>query len=1488
MGSAAKFGDSLVSVSHKFGASAGSVIGFTKALAPFASAMGINQTSTIGLSTAFSRLGEDGTRSANALNKVMSDLTKSVKTGSPEVRQYASVMNMTTESLTKLVDTDPAEAIVRFTEAINKQGPKAMNTLNQLGFDGIQTFKSLQALGKSSDLRDILQTSREEYGSGSATKGAKEALGGVNDQMTRLGESMQQTIAVAGTPFLDLINKMMAAMNGVAETVNKISNLISGWARSMAPLLAAVNVLKASFQAIAAIQFARFLGNVIKNNTQIGASYALGREAAQTGQTLGPAGNFASRMGERVQNNMSGIMGRPIGETLRGAYAGVKGAVGYGLAGYMNLTSNMLRSDPSEASRNQLATRNFSENFRSLKAGGDTMESRQRAVTDRYNRIAAAEGKAPITQAQDPAKAMGSTKAIIESFKQFGKDLQTAGMSAKSAGAIQMKAGAEVAAAFKGLAMMTVKATVEIAKLGVSALASAIGMTLKQLGMMALVSGVIAAFTSIKGGIDKSNKLYKEALDSDLGATYNDFAEKAGLATTSINMLSKAAQEAAHNLVINNKTMDEANKLTSEELTAAKNPSYKSAKEFGKGRTDRELADAILNLQGGSPDPAARAQLLMDVTSQYGASRAGKVAGLLASNTDSSTIATQENTQDSSDFYSAGLSDYVRNKDSRWWGGRTENDASKGSLVNLRSNLGQNINNVASIYGEKAGNVAQFTEAEKLLKIAASSGNQEKMTAALDAVNEQLGTKLGGTMYDWQSQDLKTALQSNKGQSDDEVAVRKNILSGVQGVDLKNVDYTKLYNTSEKTQDVRDIEDADKAFNKLNKSATGLSDALFEATKISLDNNAFLADISASGKRSDIYNNLTVTQRASVDLANKPNDPVALNTKAISVLNESLKQNKGSTAGAGSQLFNAINAAQTGSVQESALIAAYQMNQQQQNMQNGSLSFLTRATRDVSAGQAAYDAGMPASEAGQTIYQERVDAAQQAQSQELQMVKQFVEARRNLDVQLENQMKDYQKSVLRSNRNFNLQLEYQDADYRKGVRRANEDFKLQRERQSEDFAKSVYSPFQRIAANRTTDASSLVGNLKQQNKVIREQMRNLAKLKKLGLSQQAIDTLDLMNPTNAQEVARLVLDMSSNKSLIESTNKEVKTRNNLATQWENSPMNQASNRSLADFKKNMSRGGEDYETQLERAVKAHKVALSDMAADLKSARLRAFKELMRFGTEVDITADNAKSMLEGAFKGIPEAAKTQMSDALVKLNTIVKNFKPIGISIPTEIAAPTSAAVAKATRATAETNASIAANARITAVEGSTGTAANGNFAWFHNGKWHVYNGQGPQFQEYTNRLLNQNYDPTAIPKAWWTELDASAKIKNLSGKEYKFARGGMVRGPGSEKSDSIEARLSNGEYVVQADAVRKYGKSFLDNVNAQKLAHASYVNGSESKMSSMQGYATSITHNTSTQYDHSTQINGPITVQSTDPNQFMRQMQAKKRLSRLNQPVGN
>lgn len=47
------------------------------------------------------------------------------------------------------------------------------------------------------------------------------------------------------------------------------------------------------------------------------------------------------------------------------------------------------------------------------------------------------------------------------------------------------------------------------------------------------------------------------------------------------------------------------------------------------------------------------------------------------------------------------------------------------------------------------------------------------------------------------------------------------------------------------------------------------------------------------------------------------------------------------------------------------------------------------------------------------------------------------------------------------------------------------------------------------------------------------------------------------------------------------------------------------------------------------------------------------------------------------------------------------------------------------------------------------------------------------------------------------------------------YASGGLITGPGTGTSDSIIARLSSGEYVMSADAVRMFGTGLLDQMNA-------------------------------------------------------------------------
>ncbi|MGW6652489.1 hypothetical protein AMK23_26345 [Streptomyces sp. CB02130] len=70
------------------------------------------------------------------------------------------------------------------------------------------------------------------------------------------------------------------------------------------------------------------------------------------------------------------------------------------------------------------------------------------------------------------------------------------------------------------------------------------------------------------------------------------------------------------------------------------------------------------------------------------------------------------------------------------------------------------------------------------------------------------------------------------------------------------------------------------------------------------------------------------------------------------------------------------------------------------------------------------------------------------------------------------------------------------------------------------------------------------------------------------------------------------------------------------------------------------------------------------------------------------------------------------------------------------------------------------------------------------------------------------------------------SQLKYANGGLVGYPGGGMVTGPGTGTSDSILARVSNGEFVVRARSVAKYGAAFLSAINEGRLGMAATVGG--------------------------------------------------------------
>lgn len=190
---------------------------------------------------------------------------------------------------------------------------------------------------------------------------------------------------------------------------------------------------------------------------------------------------------------------------------------------------------------------------------------------------------------------------------------------------------------------------------------------------------------------------------------------------------------------------------------------------------------------------------------------------------------------------------------------------------------------------------------------------------------------------------------------------------------------------------------------------------------------------------------------------------------------------------------------------------------------------------------------------------------------------------------------DYQKSRKRSIEDFNLSISRSYEDYNKSRVREEEDHFLQLSRMSKDAAKNFYDPWLRVQSQATAGVDTFVENLRDQTERIQRQFENLKKLRSRGLSQDAIDMFGLSDPTKAQQLQRVTVEMTDKQ--IAEINRLTKEREKGAKQLTQSDFNEQFRRMEEDREKSLRRAEEDFKLSMERSIADFAKSMSRMAED---------------------------------------------------------------------------------------------------------------------------------------------------------------------------------------------------------------------------------------------------------------------------------------------------
>jgi TP901 family phage tail tape measure protein len=141
------------------------------------------------------------------------------------------------------------------------------------------------------------------------------------------------------------------------------------------------------------------------------------------------------------------------------------------------------------------------------------------------------------------------------------------------------------------------------------------------------------------------------------------------------------------------------------------------------------------------------------------------------------------------------------------------------------------------------------------------------------------------------------------------------------------------------------------------------------------------------------------------------------------------------------------------------------------------------------------------------------------------------------------------------------------------------------------------------------------------------------------------------------------------------------------------------------------------------------------------------------------------------------------------------------------------------------------------------------------------------RFQSYINGLngkdirINVRYNAGTLPNGG----------RDLTG-GITQAAGGYITGPGTATSDSIAAWLSNGEYVIKAAAVAKYGVHLFDTLNAMRFSGGGLATPYRGTVAAPSYYSTSYGGATSVSNDNRIMAER-LVVEASNPRQMRREL---------------
>lgn len=1180
--------NSVVALQDKLGGSAASITAFAQSISPFARQAGISEKATLGIAGAFSRLGDDSNSAATAVNKVLSDITRSVRDGGPQMLKYANIVGMSADQFSRLAKTNPTEALKSVTAALGKPGAKSQRDLESLGLDGIRTQKALNELTQSGGLNKAIDTSINAD-KNTLNDASGPAMEGFNASLAKLRASSEQVAEAFGTPMLKPLTAFANMLGNVAGGLAKVAGsgpgskvlegaAIFGVARTLTGRgikgAAAAGLGRAVFNSGTAR--ATRAGLTEKDNSDL-MPEELDAQLAEQAALKGPT-NFRKSMKAQRQikdrqyakdlmENSDEEMGT-FSKTNRRAYGAAGGTHFTEMApkpvepapqpkqgedGRWRLNGKFasapVEPEPMPEPEGKQGTflgrmgRRGSVAFAAYK--GVTGASYDLANAEKPQDVAGEKRKA------DPiAKALSlDVKGVVEGAKKkkkgdggeedtrsFGTRLKEAGKGLHAAGKAFDKEAQNVAK--NGGGMNRAFNAIERNAKGAARSLMSMGKTGGKMGIGLASEALGSPLVGIAGAVTVGTMLWQRHKDSQEKSKEEDKAIQGSGITASIDGYNEAIGHAQQST----KTMADEMLNATAKLRKIRVPN--SDKDATTVSGD-DIADAagrkvIHNYQGSDKQVAAEisGQSVDSLsTSQLQAMKLDLLAqGKSEKDTNNilgraSKAGGPIQAEQAGDIVAAAAESTNNSLTAK------VSDKSKENLSVIAQNIAQQYDQDKDHYDD-GGKYAESQRAKSMQMVmdqARSQGNVPQHV--IDYLDKQFKGQLGdGVKTDKKAGDVGfDGTEYIKGQNLNVLAPAKG-----PGSTLKNIVEGDNRNYGDDPAvslfDERNTSsDAQKVQNILPGSAKSINEAV--------------SAIIAGGKKAGA---------SFEDIAESA-------TKAAANLDRDTPEAQALMLAA--QRSSAM-AQQTAPTQGAAL--GIQINS---GLSTGAIS------TDNPATEAERQAGAQSALDGLNQYKGMM--AQRLMAQQ-----------------------SYEISSQRSWRNYNLQTKNSETDYFDARKRNTRDFALQMKRLSEDAAKSMYDPYKRAGVEAIWDGRSLLENMAEQQARLRDQESNLNKARKAGLNNQTIQTLGLADSSHQQQLAELLQNQQNgDPALFKALNKSVASRIQASGTLAKDPGEAGLARTKEDRAQAIKDQDVERKKQIDRGRDAQKQGLADMAEDMHRAQL---------------------------------------------------------------------------------------------------------------------------------------------------------------------------------------------------------------------------------------------------------------------------------------------